>query len=693
MSLKKLTSELKNKNIKIIFTDYFDTIVHRNMHPNYALRLWAKFMIREFGIEISIDELYFIRLDTVNFLKQKFNRNSSEIPYHIVIEEVYNRLLTNNIIKDLDKTAFKELFEKIDLKVETNVQYINQDVVNVLKEFKSAGGRVYLVSDFYLPIFSFKKMLEHHGIYDVFDDIYSSAAIGKSKESGTIYNYIISQLSIQPNEVMMIGDNEQIDVLNSKKNGLHSYLLPHGRYLKRNNRNRLGNDSKKFTKIIDHVHEKCKKNASIPYTEYIIFYHFFIERLYNKVKKDHVKELFFLSREGQYLKKLFDSYQDYSHVEETVKVKTHYLKISRQASLQINLEDINTEEFNYLKKNYPNLSLYSFLIHFNCPEEIKLDISKDLNVNGNLLIENFFNSDVFLKLKSNDSFLSFYNGHRMTNHSEFRKYINSFGANIDQDGIHLVDIGWRGTMQESLFKFFNEEIPVTGYYLGLREIFDIKEKTKRYGLIFSILPYTSYYDHLLLANTQLYEQLSAANHGSTICYTTEYEGYVIECFKTEEKTLYDNYIRSHQEQMFNFHLDIMKSLENVCYDQNMVQDVLSEKALVTGLFVNSKKLKFIGALSAGFYQNIGTNNVGLTFHIERKMAFQYMKLFLLTPEIMFREITKLKPVLFKKNKLMAYFVPSYLIYSYYKFNKFVRFKILNRHALLKYQLFKNHKQL
>ncbi len=693
MYLKTLLEEVKIKNINIIFIDYFDTIVHRNIHPNYALRLWAKFMIRELGLDISIDELYFIRLDSVSFLNQKHQRNSSELPYHLVVEEIYKRLLIHNYIKNIISSDFANLSEKIDVKIETNVQYKNQGVVNFLKEFKESGGKVYLVSDFHLPKLAFIKMLKHHNLYDIFDGIYSSSSVEKSKERGTIYDHILFELSLKPDEVMMIGDNKNSDVINSKKNGLHSYLLPHGKYLKRNNRNRIGNDSKKFTNIINRIHKKCQKNSSIPYTEYIIFYHFFIERLYNKVKKDQVKELFFLAREGQYLKRLFDSYQDYTHVEGTAKIKTHYLKISRQASLQINLKDIEIEEFQYLKKNYPDLSFGSFLRHFNCPEEVILKIGNELKINIKPLIQNFFTSDEFLNLKSSNTFISYYNTHRATNRLEFQNYFKSFQANIQEDGIHLVDIGWRGTMQECLFEYFNEELSVTGYYLGLREIFDIQEKTKRYGLIFSILPYTSYYDYLLLANRQLYEQFSAANHGSAICYTSESDGYVIESFKNEEKMLYDHYIREHQDQMFEMHKALLDRLEYLCYDQNMAQRVLADQALITGLFVNNKKLKYIDTLSSGFFQNIGENNLGLTYEIEKNLAFQYLKSFLITPEVMFLAITKLKPIVFKRNKLLAYLFPSYLIYVHYKCNKYIRFRLFNRHALLKYQLFRNNKNV
>ena len=69
-----------------------------------------------------------------------------------------------------------------------------------------------------------------------------------------------------------------------------------------------------------------------------------------------------------------------------------------------------------------------------------------------------------------------------------------------------------------------------------------------------------------------------------------------------------------------------------------------------GMIQNSKKLKFLDKLSNGFYQNVGTNQVGISYEppkIKRPLSMA-IKL-LMTPEKYFRYIVKLKPVLFKKN--------------------------------------------
>lgn len=188
---------------------------------------------------------------------------------------------------------------------------------------------------------------------------------------------------------------------------------------------------------------------------------------------------------------------------------------------------------------------------------------------------------------------------------------------------------------------------------------------------------------------QLYEQFSAADHGSALGYSLEAKDYTLEYHKPEEKWLYDNHIKAHQEEMFGLHKKLLERLDTLCYSEENMQNSMSKMALKVGLFQNTKKLKFLDTLSHGFYQNVGDNQVGITYKAPKiENPIKYAISFLMTPEKYFRYLVKLKPALYKKNKLVAFFVPMYLIYLYFKFNKYVRFKVLNRFFLLKYNVFK-----
>jgi len=687
--MTQLLKKLEDNQIRVLFTDYYDTLVHRNVHPNSVLRIWSKIMITELGLKASVDDLYFTFKDAVLYLVEKLKTDRNELPYKVLQKEIFTRLNNANIIADIQETSFIDLFEKAHLRAEINVQRLNPEISEVIKKFKEKGGKVYLLSDFYCPQSLFINLLKHHKMFQYFDGVYSSSTVGKSKHTGAVYKEVLSDLNIDPSTSLMIGDNEKSDSINAEKAGLHSFVLSHNKYLRRNKINGFGNDEKQFKKVVKKTYKACHKKTSTPYIEYALFYHFFIEQLYKRCKSNNINSLFFLSREGLFIKRLFDSYLEHHEVNTKNTIRTHYLKVSRQASLQISLKPIEYEEFSYLKRKYKSISINEFLSFFNLKKENKDNIIKIIDFDGAILVDDFFNSEIFFKLKENKAFKDLYEAHRLSNKEVFSEYINSFNEDIKADGINVVDIGWGGTMQEAIYNFFKGDIKVTGYYLGLNTIYNPNTDTKRYGLNFSILPFENYNFHILRANTQLYEQFAGAGHGCCVEYSKSKNGYTIEHHEENEKFLYENYIGDHQDEMVGIHKSLLQDLETICYDQEMVEKVMINLALKVGLRQNIRKIKFLEALTSGYYQNISNKKTGIEYDIPKKLiSVKELVKFTMKPEEYFRYMVKLKHKLYKTNKIAGYLFPSFLIHGYYKFNRYMRFNVLKKVSLLKFNYFR-----
>lgn len=687
--MNKLRTKLRDEKIKVLFTDYYDTLVHRNVHPNSVLRIWSKIVIRELGLNISIDTLYFTFKESVLYLVKKLNTDRNELPYEALQMEVFRRLNSSYLITDDLESAYLDIFEKAHLKAELGVQRLNKDTLNIIKDFKDRGGKVYLLSDFYCPKSLFENLLKHHEISHLFDGIYSSSSEGKSKHRGSIYQSILTNLKLDPQNVLMIGDNYRSDFKNAINAGINAYLLPHKKYNRRAKINGIGSDKAILKKVIKETFSRCNDKSMLPYTEYSIFYHFFVERLYIICKKQNIQSLFFLSREGLFLKRLFDSYLNDHEINEGNSIRTHYLKVSRQASLQITLDEIQTENFSYLRRRYQEMSLDELFNFFNFNKNDQYIILNQMNVDGTVMIKDFFSSKVFNDLKENEHFKQCYNEHRLTNKKVFKEYLNSFGEDIENKGMCVVDIGWGGTMQEAIYKFFDRKIQVTGFYLGLNAIYNIMNDTKRYGINFSVLPFENYNSHILRANAQLYEQLASAGHGGCVEYSSNNGSYTIEYHQPKEKWLFDNYIKDHQEQMFQIHQSLMKNLKTVCYDDSVINNELIVIALKSGIFQNSRKIKFLETLNLGYYQNISNKKIGIDYEIPKQLvSVKSLFKFILKPEEFFRYLVKLKPKLYSTNKVLYVFFPSLLVYWFYQFNRLLRFKLLRNVSLLKFNYFK-----
>ena len=113
-----------------------------------------------------------------------------------------------------------------------------------------------------------------------------------------------------------------------------------------------------------------------------------------------------------------------------------------------------------------------------------------------------------------------------------------------------------------------------------------------------------------------------------------------------------------EEDMFCLHKKLLENLEPLCYSEKMMQNTMTKMALKVGLFQSTKKLKFLDTLSHGFYQNVGDNQVGISYEPPKfKSPIREVLKFLMTPEKYFRYLVKLKPMLYKKNKFIAFFTP------------------------------------
>ncbi len=686
--MKALVRTIENAPLcKIIFTDFFDTLVHRTVHPNYTIKLWGKFMGRELGLNISPDELFAIRIDSLAYLSKKHKIRGIELPYELLLKEVYQRLLNDAVLKDTPFDTFKRVFEQADYISEISVQFKNEKLIAGLAQLKEKGYRIYLVSDLFLPKRTIVKILEFHEISQLFENVFLSCSVGKSKEDGSLYPYVLEATQAKAEETIMIGDNKRSDILNAAKYGIQGIHTKHLRHKLRNKRNLLGDDAHGFKKACSKVESRCAK-SKYPLSEYIIHFYFFTERLYIKARRDGVKNLFFLSREGLFLKRIFDIYQDLNQFAVENKIQTHYFKASRQSAQQIALRPLCEEDFKKIGGVNAEMSLKQLLNWFLFPENVKTQIIHELGVDSNEIISNLFESDLMVKLRENRLFIEKYELNRKNQKQAFRSYLKSFDVNIEKEGIALVDVGWGGTMQECIYRFLNKEVPVTGYYIGLKAIYDIEPNTKRYGLNFSIYPSHGISDDILKANGQLYEQLLGAPHGSTLGYAViDGSPQTIEFHEENEKFVFEKLVKDVQEYMVLEFEALFVALRPINYSHTMVQDYMTDLALRNGILTSKKKIKFINDLSKGFYQNVGENKVGLVYSPSQLQTSKIalFKKFLKSPEKVFRLLVKVKPYMYAKGIYWLSW-PLNMAYYYMKFNFWAKKKWFPK-SLLRSQYF------
>lgn len=229
----KLISQVNKKtDLKYIFCDYYDTVVHRKVHPLRPFKIWAQLVKQEMDLSISTHDLYEMRRVKMKALSVRIGRFESELSYDMVMEEIYQELVNlDKIHSHIPFKAFLDCASEADYKSESRVQYVNKKMVHTLQILKNKGFSIYCVSDFYWDEALMSRLMKYHNIYHLYDKVFVSAAQNASKEnSGVLFKRILENQGISSNEVLMVGDNPISDVAHAKLHGIDVHYLKRYKY-------------------------------------------------------------------------------------------------------------------------------------------------------------------------------------------------------------------------------------------------------------------------------------------------------------------------------------------------------------------------------------------------------------------------------------------------------------------------------
>lgn len=308
-----------------------------------------------------------------------------------------------------------------------------------------------------------------------------------------------------------------------------------------------------------YVEHKNDGFSSLAFTLY-----FFIEKLYTKLVDSGIQDVFFLSREGEFLKELFDEYQCSNKV--TPIVKSHYLIVSRRSTTMPALKRLEEEDFDIILRQYYNISVYDFLSSIGFEKGEISEIGKDIDFDIYTRVEDFKHQYIYRKLRKSSLFKKLYEEKRKEQKSNFTKYLDSFGVDYSKN-LCIVDVGWKGTIQDNIFEFLGEEIKVIGFYLGINGHGIIDPLNYKKGLLF----YTDWnrfspYFFVFGDSTAIYEVMLGASHGSAHSYDCD-NGIAVPVTKEQEKELelYHSIIRPEQKKM----MDLFKKIEDICRESKL----------------------------------------------------------------------------------------------------------------------------
>ena len=286
-------TEMK-KNIdqaKVVSFDIFDTLIKRDCYKPVEI-----FSI----IEDRLNKKYNTK---TNFKEKRINAE--------------RKAIILNSDKEIDITDIYKCFPKMvgiskdemimeEEQTELNLCQPNQFAIPIYKYCMEKNKRIIIVSDMYLKEKIIKKILYKANIR-TYEKIYLSSECGASKENGNIFKIIIKDMKVSPQDIIHIGDNLRRDYISPKRHGLRSALIG-------NHHNNIIIDktykTTSYRNLLEFINNHYPRNKDLFYRlgfevqgPLLLGY---VKWLNDDLKKEKIKKIFFLSRDGQIVQRAFN---------------------------------------------------------------------------------------------------------------------------------------------------------------------------------------------------------------------------------------------------------------------------------------------------------------------------------------------------------------------------------------------------
>ena len=425
--------------IRYVSFDVYDTLIKRVLSPDALYRL-IESKLKADGCQYG-ENFAKHRIEAEKELR-KFWRNYT-------LQDIYDTGFFADINKD-EKEKLCVLEAEYEMQ-NTVPSYYGQ---KLYEKYRKCYPMI-CISDMYLSSCMIKRILEKNGYCDI-QKVYVSCEYGKSKRDTGLYHIVLKDLQINRQELLHRGDAKRSDYFNTKILGIKSQLV------------------RRVNKLLksDNYYYDFGFNILGP-----VIYEFCLWVHENSCDQ----KLLFVSREGEFLKEiyniLFSDASEMLHISRISVIRgTAYILLQSEGIeyfISI-VSGMGLERKITIQKFFQRLGIglekyesQMTKLHLSPETVISRKVGSKLEIDSssqNFLIN--VKKDLLKDLEKNNYI--------------FDQYIND---KLSVSSV-LVDIGWRGTMQDILERYVvakGRRIELGGVYLGVLNA----ENKKRYkGFLF-----------------------------------------------------------------------------------------------------------------------------------------------------------------------------------------------------------------
>jgi FMN phosphatase YigB (HAD superfamily) len=543
---------------ELLTVDVWDTLLRRRCHPDGVKLHVCRYLLLQWGDRLDPvcrDPWILLRL------RQQAEKEIGDEKRIQGFDDEYGHLEVYRRWLDLAGFEFGgqasvvlenlliEL-ERAEIGQEKHVSYVDPSIRETMGRL--SAKRTLFLSDFYMPTTAIQELLSHHGIDEIVSEGLVSCDVGYNKRSGRLYGHLKEHYGAPADVHVHIGDNPWSDIKAAREAGINAiHFQPTEEHLRRLAREADFHDRQEaLRKTI----EALSHQALPPNVGRRDYYQLgrkcspllvgFVLMAMERAVSDKVEALYFFTREGEFFLEIYRRLAD-ADVLGFAPPRAALLMVSRLATFAGSLRTFSTTELMRLWNQYSVQSMEALLKSLAMdPVEFAADAAR-LGLDLVAPIRYPWQDSRVRAFFDDHDVRSRVERHLAAKREGLLAYLASVGLGEGSRKIGIVDIGWRGTIQDNI-AYALKDLEVVGCYLGLNRFLNDQPENVRkeaYGPNLN----ESETMHSLLDFVAPIEMLCNSPNGSVAGYQSTVHGMkVIRQVDEEENKVHAEYVRHFQ---------------------------------------------------------------------------------------------------------------------------------------------------
>ena len=453
--------------------DIFDTLLSRKLANDKGVFVALREKLK--GITVPefpdhfIDEFVSLRVRA-----QKVANETSVFP-EITLAEIYAALGSD--FPDLG-AAHLELLQDLEEAIEIENCYPIPQNVAALIEIVDSEHNACLISDMYLSKAVILKMLERADPRLCAVPLYLSSELKLCKRDGKLFRHVCKDRNIPPSSLIHTGDNFKSDCVMAKRVG-GNYVFYQDAHLSKIERSYFREEQNLFLQLFAGASKQTRLRGYDLKPSYRLgasfmapMFYGFIHNALKQAVDEGIRRLYFLARDGYLLKIIAEEIIACFHYD----IELRYLYTSRQSTYFAALFCITTSSFEWIFQEMDNVITLPTVA-----KRLRFKTDTFLDYLSPGLKESLLSNGLASRLP--EKLVRCLQGELLSN-AALKREIESRASDyretaigyFEQEGllqderVGFVDIGWRGTLQDAIFKILKSRKPdfkLTSYYLAV----------------------------------------------------------------------------------------------------------------------------------------------------------------------------------------------------------------------------------